>query len=502
LSGYFMLDTNPELATTNPTSELTELTIEDIQAGLATGAFTSTELVESFQTRIEQLEPTYNAFTSFDPDALERAKQLDQEYQESGLRSPLHGVPIVIKDVIDVAGLPTTAGYPGYVESAGGVDLTPETNAPIIDKLEEAGAIVLGKTNLPALASGDNNANSSYFGETKSGYDLTLAPGGSSTGSATAVAADLGVVGIGTETGGSIQTPAGAQSLVGITPTFGLVPQEGSIGLPSTVQVSGPLTNNVYDAAATLDIIAEPNSDNVAQEESPPDSYLSALDDHALEGKRIGLFGPGFNDLELTPETQTLYDQATQVLTEQGATVVEDPFAGSGFTDLPFDSGVELRNKTFIYDFDQYLKRPGSSTNINSITELIEQGGFDQETIDVLKSIPGGEESLANPDVMPSIDDFLEIREASLDVFSEVLESNDLDALVIPRFSAPVPDLSSDENISQISSPPINIMGTPAITVPGGNYEDGSPFSLSFLGESFSEADLLGYAYDYEQATV
>lgn len=502
-----MLDTNPELATTNPTSELTELTIEDIQSGLETGAFTSTELVESFQARIEQLEPTYNAFTSLDPDALERAKQLDQEYQESGPRSPLHGVPIVIKDAIDVAGLPTTAGYPGFVESAGGVDLTPETNAPIIDKLEEAGAIILGKTNLPALSSGDNNANSSYFGATKSGYDLTLAPGGSSTGSATAVAADLGVVGIGTETGGSIQTPAGAQSLVGITPTFGLVPQEGSIGLPSTVQVSGPLTNNVYDAAATLDIIAEPNSNNVAQEKSPPDSYVSALDDQALEGKRIGLFGPGFkDDLKLTPETQTLYDQATQVLTEQGATVVEDPFAGSDFTDLPFDSGNELAQKTAIYDLEQYLRRPGSSTNFNSITELIEQGAIDQETIDLFKSLfksaPGGEEFLANPDVMPSIDDFLEIREASLDVFSEVMESNDLDALVFPRFSAPVPDFSSNENFSQISSPEINIMGTPGVTVPAGNYEDGSPFSLSFLGESFSEADLLGFAYDYEQATV
>jgi amidase len=485
-----------KFTTANQTPELTDLTIEDIQSGLKTGAFTSTELVESFQDRIDKLEPTYNAFTSLNPDALARAKQLDQEYQESGPRSPLHGVPIVVKDTIDVAGLPTTAGYEGFVSSAGGVDLTPETNASIIDKLEDAGAIILGKTNLPAFSSGNGSANTSYFGPTYNGYDPTLAPGASSTGSATAVAADMGVVGISADSGGSITIPAAAQSLVGIKPTFGLVSGEGSIGLPSTVDVLGPLTNNVYDAAATLDVIAG--------EKPSSDSYVSALDDQALKGKRIGLFGAGFEDVELTPETQTLYDQATQVLIDQGATVVEDPFAGSGFTDLPFDSGDALKGKTSIYDLDQYLKRPGSSTNVNSVDELIEQGVFDEETIELYKSSPGGEESLANPDVMPPIDDFLEIREAYLNVFSEVMESNDLDALVFPQLSAPVPDFSSseDQEFSKIGSPEINIMGTPGVTVPAGNYADGSPFSLSFLGESYSEADLLSFAYDYEQATV
>lgn len=495
------------LTTTNQTSELTDLTIEDIQSGLETGEFTSTELVESYQARIDQLEPTYNAFTSLNPDALDRAKQLDREYQDSGPRSPLHGVPIVIKDVIDVEGLPTTKGYQGFVESAGGVDLTPETNASIIEQLEDAGAIILGKTNNVPASGGNGNANSSYFGPTYNGFDSTLAPGASSTGSATAVAADMGVVGIGADSGGSITTPAAAQSLVGIKPTFGLVPSEGSVGLPSTTDVLGTLTKNVYDAAATLDIIAESNPDkpqtDVAKEQSSPD-YVSALDEQALEGKRIGLFGSGFEDVELTPETNSLYDRATQVLIEQGATIVEDPFAGSGFTDLPLDEGNTLKNKTALYDLDRYLKRPGSNPNVNSVKELFDQGVLDKETIENARSFPGGEESVANPDVKPPIDDFLEIREAYLDVFSEVMEKNNLDALVFPQLSEPVPDLSSNEEqeFSNIGSPEINIMGTPGITVPAGYYEDGSPFSLSFLGESFSEADLLSYAYDYEQATI
>ncbi len=272
----------------------------------------------------------------------------------------------------------------------------------------------------------------------------------------------------------------------------------------------GPLTKNVYDAAATLDILAGPDpadpKTSVAEGNIPPEGYVSALDDTALEGKRIGLFGPGFEDVELTPETQTLYDQAIEVLTEQGATVVEDPFAGSGFADLsPEDRGFA----TFPYDLDQYIKRLGSTTEINSIGELLdtlEELGFEspfaeEGQLDFIASAPNFEENLANPDVLP-IENFLEVRESFLAIFSEVLENNDLDALAFPQMYEPIPDLFSDEGYSATTVSEINILGTPGVTVPAGYYEDGSPFSLIFLDEAFSEAELLGYAYDYEQATM
>lgn len=493
------------------TDEIVNLTVQDIQQGFKKGEFTSEELTESFLERIDKFEPTYNAFTYLNPDALETARELDLEYQNSGPRSPLHGVPIVIKDAVNIAGVRTTAGYEGFVSEAGGIDLIPEVDAPIVSKLEAAGAVILGKTNVPAFSADGTRANSSYFGPTYNAYNLTLAPGASSSGSATAVSASFAIMGIAEETGGSIQNPAGAQALVGIKPTFGLVPNAGVVPLAgSTRDVLGPLTKNVYDAAVTLDIIAGPDpadpKTSVAEGKIPPDGYVSALDDTALKGKRIGLFGPGFDDVELTPETETLYSEAIDVLIEQGATVVDDPFAGSGFADFsPEVEGLE----TLPYDFNQYIQRLGSTTEVDSLEELLaelDNRGFESpfaegEPLDFIGSDPDFEENLANPDVLP-IEEFLEVREDYLEIFTEVLESNELDVLIFPQTYAPVPDLFSDEDYSATTVSEINILGTPGVTVPAGYYEDGSPFSLIFLGEPFSEADLLGYAFDYEQATM
>ncbi|MGP1387269.1 MAG: amidase family protein [Thainema sp.] len=155
------------------------LTVQDIQLGFESGLFSSADLTESFLARIETYEPTYNAFTAFNPDAIATAQLLDLEYQTSGPRSPLHGVPIVIKDAVDIAGFPTTAGYSGFISEAGGVDLIPETSAPIVTSLIEAGAVILGKTNLPEFSADGTRANSSYFGPTYNAYDITLAPGAS-----------------------------------------------------------------------------------------------------------------------------------------------------------------------------------------------------------------------------------------------------------------------------------------------------------------------------------
>lgn len=490
--------------------DVVELTVQDIQQGFASSAFTSADLTESYLNRIEIYEPTYNAFTAFNLNALATAKLLDLEYQVSGPRSPLHGVPIVIKDAVDIAGFPTTAGYSGFSRTAGGVDLIPETNAPIVTALINAGAVIMGKTNLPAFAADGTRANSSYDGPTYNAYDLTIAPGASSSGSATAVSASFAVMGIAEETGGSIQNPAGAQSLVGIKPTFGLVPNTGVVPLAgSTRDVLGPLTKNVYDAAVTLDILAGPDPADpktaVGEGKLPAGGYISALDDTALEGKRIGLFGPGFKDVELSPGTQALYEQAIQVLVEQGATVVKDPFAGSGFASLSPESGFDPRGlETIAYDLDQYLKRLGPSAAINSFDEVEKVLNVDVfapgQPLSFISSLPNAEEYLENPGLLP-IEGFLDVRESFLNAFSEVLESNDLDGLAFPQMYAPVPDLFGDESYSATTVSEINILGTPGVTVPAGYYEDGSPFSMIFLGEPFSEANLIGYAYDYEQAS-
>ena len=491
------------------TFSVVELTVEDVQAGLSNGTFTSADLVESFLERIDTYEPTYNAFTSFNPNVLETARALDEEYKTSGPRSPLHGVPIVIKDAMDIAGIPTTNGYTGFSSTAGGVDLIPETNAPLVSRLEDAGAVILGKTNLPAFAADGTRANTSFAGPTYNAYDLTLAPGASSSGTATAVSASFAVLGMAEETGGSIQNPAAAQALVGIKPTFALIPNTGVAPLAgSTRDVVGPHAKTVYDAAVTLDVLAGPDESDpktvAAEGKLPPNGYAAALNDTALQGKRIGLFGTGFKNVQLTPETQQLYDQAIIVLQEQGATVVADPFAETNFTSLIPTSGPR-GIETLPYDYNQYLQRLGPSAAINSLAQVEEVIGVDifaqGQPLSFFRSYPNSETYLANPDTLP-IEDFLQLREESLGAFLEILNSNELDGLVFPQMYAPVPDLEGTQAYSSTTVPEINILGTPGITVPAGYYEDGSPFSVIFVGEPFSEAELLGLAYDYEQATM
>ena len=486
------------------------LTAQQISVGLAAGTYTSVELVEAYQKRIGQYEPAYNAFTTFNPDALSDAAALDAEYAATGPRGPLHGVPIVIKEAMDVKGLPSTAGYAPYAPQVGGVSLIPETDAPIVARLRAAGAIILGKTNIPAFSADGTRANSSWAGPTYNSYDRTIAPGASSSGTATAVSASFAVLGTAEETGGSIQNPAAAQSLVGIKPTFALVPNAGVAPLAgSTRDVVGMHAKTVYDAAITLDVIAgytpEDPKTTAAIGKLPAGGYTSELSTTALQGKRLGLIGPGWRTgLTLTPETQALYDRAITTIQAEGATVVTDPFAGSGFAEFtPPSTGFE----SIVYDFEKFLERLGYAPSDNSLASLQEASGVNPfaegEPLNFAGNlVPNFVDAIANPDVPPDLTTFFNGRQAYLDIYDRVLEENNLDALVFPQMFKPTPDLFSTDRIGATTVSEINLLGTPGVTVPAGYYSDGSPFSLIFLDKQFSEAELLGYAYDYEQATL
>lgn len=477
------------------------LGIADIEAGLASGDFTSEELVDAYLARIARYESTYNAFTRLVPGIYERARALDAEYADRGPRSPLHGVPIALKDAIDMAGLPTTAGYAGWSSTAGGVDLVPALDAPVVARLEAAGAIIIGKSNLPAFAADGTRANTSFAGPTYNAYDLTLAPGASSSGSATATAASFAAAGIAEETGGSIENPAGAQALVGIKPTFGLVPNVGVVPLAgSTRDVIGPVAKTVLDAALLLDVLAGPTPEDPKTEAAvgkiPAGGYAAALSEHALEGARIGLFGPGFKNVELTPETAALYAVAVAALVDEGAVVVNDPFAGSGFTAITQPQGFEA----IVYDFQQYLNRLGPGAAITSVEQsgLFAPDGFFGPFLPFL-GLPA--DAVDHADVLPDLSTFFAGRAELQAVLATVMAENDLDAFFFPQMYAPVPDLFSEDAYANTTVSEINILGTPGVNLSGGFYADGSPFSVQFLGEAFSEAKLLALAYDYEQAT-
>ncbi|MBT8403171.1 MAG: amidase, partial [Gemmatimonadetes bacterium] len=321
--------------------DVVELTAEDVVQGYAEGRFTVTQVIRAFLARIETYEERYNAFISMNPEALAEAEALDVELAGGSIRGPLHGVPVVVKDNIDMAGLVTTAGWDGFSSAHGGVDMVPQDDAAFVERLRAAGAVILGKTNLPDFAGHGTRTGSSVAGVTLNPYNVDKAPGGSSGGTATAVAASFAVLGIGTETGGSIQNPSAAQALVGVKPTYGLVPLEGVVPLSgSYVDVAGPIAKTVMDAALTLDVLAGPTHEDLATfaatDHIPDRGYVAALRRGALEGKRFGLVGPGWRErfLPLAPETENRYREAIATVESLGAETVEDPFAGSGFVEM------------------------------------------------------------------------------------------------------------------------------------------------------------------------
>jgi amidase len=500
--------------------DIVDITITDIQTGLAAGTFSAVDLYLAHKARIDAYEANYNAFTFFNPTALAEAEALDAEYKLKGARSPLHGVPIVIKEAMDVKGLPSTAGYDRFYSGTGGIDLIPETDAPLVRRLREAGAIIIGKTNIPEFSRSGNNANTSWAGPTFNAYDRTLQPGGSSSGTAMAVAGSFAVIGTAEETGGSIQNPAAAHSLASVKTTFGLIPNAGIAPLRGADRdVAGPHARTVYDAAVMLDVMAgytlEDEKTLASVGNMPVGGYTSQLSDTALQGKRFGLLGTGWRSgITLDPLTQSMYDKAILEMQGEGATFVADPFASTNFSALRAAAPSAAVSDPFY--FEKWLDRMGPSMVANQLAA--DNGISSIAALGLLGISPfdPGESfattptrfplEFANPDVAPNIDAVFKHKGELLSLFNSVLDANDLDGLFFPQAIRPVPDLppgtTGGVGIGATTVSEINILGVPGVTVSGGYYEDGSPFSLIFVGKLWAEAALLGFAYDYEQATM
>jgi Asp-tRNA(Asn)/Glu-tRNA(Gln) amidotransferase A subunit family amidase len=495
--------------------DVVELDVKGVQEGLASGRFTAVELTRSHLARIERYERRYNAFISFVPDALEAAATLDREYAASGPRGPLHGVPVVIKDNIDYAGVPTTAGWEGFSSASGGIDMVPGDDAVVVTRLRAAGAIVLGKTNLPDFARDGTRTRSSVAGETLNPYDVRKVPGGSSGGTATAVNASFAVLGLGTETGGSIQNPASAQGLVGVKPTHGLVPLEGVVPVSATyLDVVGPIARTVADAATVLDVIAGPSDEDFASYAGsgriPEGGYAAALTTVSLRGRRLGLFGPGWriDRFPLDTLTERLYASAIETVVGLGAVVVDDPFRGSGFLEL-YDERPDLPTGGWA-DLDDYLEGLGVGAAFRSVEEWERLTGHefrpsrraDDQSVELRRPSSGA--PVADP-----AGAYLAWRQDLVALFRRVLADNDLDALFFPQAAAPNRDLVEDpsrpdyapNNWPEIPSNIVNDLGVPVVTLPHSYYPDGTPFAVAWIGDSWTEAELLGYASLLEGVT-
>ena len=492
--------------------DVVELTAAQIQEDYRASRYTALELVSAFLERIERWEERYNAFISMNPDVLAQAAALDEEYRRQGPRGPLHGVPVVIKDNMDYAGLVTTAGFAGFSSAAGGVDMVPGDDAAAVERMKAAGAIVLGKTNLPDFAGHGTRTRSTVAGETLNPYAPDRVPGGSSGGTATAVAASFAVLGLGTETGGSIQNPAAAQALVGAKPTFGLVPLEGVVPIDATYRdVVGPLAKTVRDAAAVLDVIAGPTPEDPATYAAtgriPIEGFVAGLSTEALAGKRFGLVGAGWRDtfLPLAPETDELYREAVRALEAEGAEVVEDPFAGSGWVEL-YDERPSVPSVGG-HGMLVYLQGLGDDAAFRTIEEWEALSG---QSFQEGRGRTRERAAPAAPTATEEGDAYQAWRMAVRARFRSVMEDHRLDGLFFPQAGEPIRPLIEDaarpeyrpNNHAELPSNIVNDIGVPTVTVPFAYYGDGTPFVVAFVGDLWTDAELLAYAYDLEQATV
>jgi amidase len=488
------------------TFDLEEATIADLQRRMETGQDTARSLTEKYLARIAALDrqgPSLRSILEINPDALTIADELDAERKARGPRGPLHGIPVVIKDNIATADrMMTTAG------SLALVGVTPPKDAFIVTRLRNAGAVILGKTNLSEWANFRSSHSSSGWsargGQTRNPYALDRSPSGSSSGSAVAVAANLAAAAVGTETSGSIVSPAQANSVVGIKPTVGLVSRSGIIPVAHTQDTAGPITRTVADAAALLDAMAASDPDDEAT--IPPHAaggYTKSLDREGLKGARLGivrkrLFGNN-------AETDRIAERAMADMKARGAVIV-DP------TDIPTlgtfdDAELDVLLYEFKADLNKYLAWLGPASPVQSLQDLIafNNAHRDQELVyfgQELFTMAEAKGPLTSPAYTRArVDAWGYAGTYGID---GVMAKYRLDALVaLTGGPAGLIDLSKGDDRSAFVpglSGIAAVAGYPHLTVPAG-YIRGLPVGISFVGRAWSEPTLIKLAYAYEQAT-
>jgi Asp-tRNA(Asn)/Glu-tRNA(Gln) amidotransferase A subunit family amidase len=475
------------------TFDLLTASVADIQAAVSSGALTYEQVVRLYLSRIEAYDkhgPRLNAIIQINPRAIEIARGLDEERRTKGLRSPLHGIPIAIKDNIDVADMPTTGGSVVLAGTYAGRDAT------VIQQLRKAGAIIFLKTNMDELALGSRGL-SSLGGQILNPYDLKRNPGGSSGGTAVAVNVGFATLGVGTETGFSIRSPASNNAIVGIAPTRGLISRTGVIPISFTQDRIGVHAKSVQDAALLLTYLRgfDPEDLTTAEGLRRQDhrAYTEYLDDQ-LASVRIGVLRDLFRKGEEFEAGNRVIEKQIALLRDRRAVVIDGLSTGLDLISLmPFlrVNSFELRTA-----FDAYLLRRGPSSPIKTLADLIATG----------KYLKGGTEETRFQETMKvglldSDDEYLsrlENQRIVRQLLVELMDRYQVDALVYPVKSLPAPLLGGSDDGPRDNSISA-ATGLPAIVLPAGANEEGLPLALELLGRPFSEAKLIHIAHAYEK---
>ncbi len=491
---------NPDANTTE--FQLQELTIDDLQEKMRSGQMTSRQITEAYLERIRQIDrsgPVLNSVIEINPDALTIADSLDQEREDGKLRGPLHGIPVLIKDNIDTGDkMMTTAGSLALDGHRAEVD------APIIKQLREAGAVLLGKTNLSEWANFRSIRSSSGWssrgGQTKNPYVLDRSPCGSSSGSGTAVAANLCAVAIGTETNGSIACPASINGIVGIKPTVGLWSRAGIIPISHTQDTAGPMARTVRDAAILLGALTgeDPNdSITLSRNVDIPKEYTAFLKTDGLQGKIIGVDKSLLKGHEAI---DALLAKALEQIRNAGGTVVE-----VAFRDLLNDVGKDEFD-VLKYEFKDGLNKylAAHSANVKSLEDVIRFN--DENEKDVMpyfkQEILVGSQAMEDLNSNGYTQALKRLLTTTRRVFADVFKEHKLNAVCGPTNGPSwcIDLINGDSFTGYGMYSPAAIAGYPSITVPMGMVS-GLPIGLSFLGLAYSEPELISIAFAYEQVS-
>ena len=488
------------------TFDLQTATVADINAAMDAGALSSEKLVRLYLNRIEAYDkkgPKINSVITLNPKALEEARSLDAERKAKGRRSPLHGIPIIVKDLVDVAGLPTTAAFKPFGAPV------PERDAAIVTRLKAAGAIILAKASAENWFGSDGFGATHPLGATLNPYNVEYSPGGSSNGPGASMASWFAAVAVGTDTGGSVQMPASYNSVVGMLATQGLVSRAGIVPRSLTQDRAGPMGRNVYDVALMIDAMAGFDPEDLDTREGlgryPQGTWASQLTVPDLRKFRVGVLREAMSTLPANAEAQALFDAALEDIRKAGAQVLDPVLSGIDLARQSDSSSIGVWPYEVIVAGDVYLKRLGPNRPFKTMKEMITSVGPEKfvDSYPLALSYPPLDED-------PGFLRRYRGRQAIRDLVESLLARYDLDAFVIQYVSAP--PLAKDVSGSAAPSGGrdsrtlrgggiVSSTGLPAIVLPAGYTKNNLPVGIEFIGKAFDDLRLLQIAYGYERAT-
>jgi len=488
----FLISCNSQKATP---INISELTITQIHDAFKNGNYTSESLVKEYIKRIKEYDSEINSISIINPNAITIAKKLDEEFLKTDKLRPLHGIPIIIKDNINTKNLPTTGGALALK------DFIPEENAFVIDKLVDAGAIIIAKSNMAEWAFSAMHTESSTKGTTRNPYNLDYVPAGSSGGTGAAVASNFGTIGLGTDTGNSIRGPSSHNSLVGFRTTLGLISREGIIPLFLRNDVVGPMGRTVEDATRLLEVMTgvDPKDEITSYSEGKTfKNYTQFLDKNGLKGARIGVLRELSED-KVDPEIKTLFKKAIVDLDSLGAIIV-DPFVVPNFAELRKNQWCSEFKK----DVEAYLATYVKNDTIKTIEDIIRIGSTSEYARNNLLS--ASKKFTRWGDAKEKCFDAYKDprRIAFREAIEKAMDSLKLDAIIYPTWNNKPARIDFFEkeylgDNNQIIAPHT---GQPAFTVPMGFTKGNLPAGIQFLGRMYVEPTLIKLVYSYEQGTL